>query len=538
MYKLIVIEDEAIEREGLVRLTDWRSLGIEVVHAACDGLEGYQKCCEIKPDIIIADIKMPGMNGLELLRQVKTFIPGIKSVIVSGFNDFEYAREAICLNASSYILKPFEESELIPVLQSIVSDLDRNRRETEERLILNNKLREYDLNARNSLILQIIQKKCDINSVKSDLVKWNIPLNDTYMALAALKISCSDLNSRNSVILHKRSFEEVAKGYLNDKAIILDINEELTGILFISAPPALKIRDAELFTRYVRKLLGDIQIDPGFKIRAGVGCAVNNISLLHGSYNEALAALCMEFHMADEKVVSFDNIKIYCDRYNTAKNKVAFDINNYKSKILFCVKSLDKQGVLALQAELLNHLEMNYVPENDLKSFFSKFIFELSFALYEMNEETGQICGREDELSNYLNSLCSFSQLRDWFNKLLLDIFEGMEAFRTRKSENVVQKVIDIIKSEYMNGISIRTISDSINISPNYLGAIFRKSTGKNFNEYLTELRMEKAKVLIRTKKYKIAQVGEMVGIPNESYFCVVFKNVVGISPGIYQEVK
>lgn len=536
MYKLIVIEDEIIEREGLVSLTDWKSIGIEVVYAACDGLEGYRKCCEIKPDIVIADIRMPGMNGLELLRRIKTIIPHIKSVIVSGYNDFDYAREAISVNASSYIVKPFEEKELVPVLQSIVQELDRDRRENEERLLLSNKLRKYDLNSRNNLILQLMQKKCDLAEVKADLAQWNIPLTDTYMVSVVFKTYGSCLDIKKSARF-KKDFEEAAGKYLNDKVIILDINEELTGILFISDAPGRYCPDRTPIAENVRNLHERVGIGPGDDLRAGIGCPVNNIALLGQTYDMALAALDIGFHSPEKRIVSYDDIKSQHEHYITARNKVIFDIGNYKSKILFSIKSFDRQNVDALTRELLHYAGISFIPENDLKEFFSRFIYELSFALYEMNEETSHICGKEGELSNELNSLSCFTQLDTWFSGQLSGILDGMEASRTGKSDSLVQKVIDIIKDEYMNGISIRTISDTINISPNYLGAVFRKGTGKNFNEYLTEYRMEKAKELIKSRKFKIAQVGAMVGIPNESYFCVVFKNVVGISPGNYQEV-
>ncbi len=536
MYKLIVIEDEMIEREGLVRLTDWKSLGIEVVYAACDGLEGYRKCCEIKPDIVIADIRMPGMSGLELLKRIKMILPDIKSVIVSGYNDFDYAREAIGLNASSYIVKPFEEKELVPVLQAIVQELDRNRRENEERLLLSNKLREYDLNSRNNLILQLMQKKRDFAGAKADLAKWNIPLTDAYMVSAVFKVYGSFLDVKKSV-LFKKDLEEAAKKYLNDKAIVLDINEELTGILFISAARGQDCPDRTLISENVRNLYKSIRIGSGDDLRVGIGYPVNDITLLHQTYNMALAALGIAFHNPEKRIVFYEDIKSSHEQYNTVRNKVIFDISHYKSKLLFSIKSFDRPNMYAVQRELLHYAGMNLIPENDLKEFFSRFIYELSFALYEMNEEINHICGKEGELTDELNSLSCFAQLDAWSNRQLSGILDGMEASRTGRSESLVQKVVDIIKDEYRNGISIRTISDTISISPNYLGAIFRKGTGKNFNEYLTEYRMEKAKELLKSRKYKIAQVGAMVGIPNESYFCVVFKNVVGISPGNYQEV-
>ena len=126
MLKMIIIEDEKLEREGLVEFFDWNSMDVEIVGTASDGIEGMELAEKIKPDIIITDIKMPGMNGLDMSKKIKEILPKTKIIILTGYGDFKFAKQAIGISVSAYILKPIEEEELINTIKTIVSECKRN----------------------------------------------------------------------------------------------------------------------------------------------------------------------------------------------------------------------------------------------------------------------------------------------------------------------------------------------------------------------------------------------------------------------------
>ena len=127
MLKMIIIEDEKLEREGLVDFFDWNDMGVQIIGTACDGIEGMELAEHTKPDIIITDIKMPGMNGLDMSKKIKEILPETKIIILTGYGDFKFAKQAIGISVSAYILKPIEEEELISTVKSIVMECKKNK---------------------------------------------------------------------------------------------------------------------------------------------------------------------------------------------------------------------------------------------------------------------------------------------------------------------------------------------------------------------------------------------------------------------------
>ncbi len=181
MLKMIIIEDEKLAREGLLDFLDWNSMEVEIIGTACDGIEGMELAEKTKPDIIITDIKMPGMNGLEMSKKIKEILPLAKIIILTGYDDFKFAKYAIGLSASAYILKPIEEEELISSIKKIVLECKKNKN---MELILNE---EY-YSKKTKFFIDLLQGKSEVEKLKKKALNFGINLStEAKIVIIAIK---------------------------------------------------------------------------------------------------------------------------------------------------------------------------------------------------------------------------------------------------------------------------------------------------------------------------------------------------------------
>jgi len=539
LLKLLIVEDEKWEREGLMGFLDWGSLGIDLSGAACDGFEGIDKARILRPDIVITDIKMPGMDGLKMSQSIREFIPEVKIIILTGYDDFKLAREAINMNANAYILKPVEEKELLEALKKVTDECVSDAKKREEHRLLKELLDESFVTARRELLLELLGDGASKETVKQASSLGILPSAGNYLVIAvgALKggtASSADDAAGKAILAVDL---EGADTELRSSLVKVGINfatavSEDDRTLFVLAVQ----RDVPAEALYhAAETIFDYYVDRGISVVQGIGSPAEGTGELHRTSRQAREALDFALFWRGSQVVDYSELASL-QQDNAAKTgEFLAKGNEFTKQLMNSLRAADSEKTGSLLDEMFKLAEDNkWLDKNMITNFLYGLLNETSLLIRTANlqgQEEGAAGAALLNLTDY-NSMKE--QVYGFFGKSSETIWDK----KNNKEEYIVKKVVQIITERYNTDISIKTIAAEVYLSPNYLGSIFKKCTTMQLNDYLCQFRMEKAKELLLSPKNKVSKVAKEVGIPNVSYFCQVFRETYGIAPGEYQEIN
>lgn len=534
MYKLLIVEDEKWEREGLIGFVDWSGLGIDIVGAAANGMKGLQLAREYRPDIIITDIKMPIMDGMEFTRSVRQFLPDCRIVIITGYDDFEYAKEAIQLGVYDYLLKPVQKDQLLDVINKTLKSISDEINTAEYMRALKHRISESAFEDRERFLLALAEGRFDSQKYAHAAFSWNMFFNEHGIAAAVLRFDTAGF-------LRDMRYDE-RQPYLRE--LYLFIREIVgedgivaqdtagNGEIIMCLPSGMGIGNQiagiiEQFRQaYDRRDIPEAAV--------GVGSAVKTLQVFSESYLQAKTALDHIFFMKDEEILLYDDIACKEDSNEPEAYDFFACAVGYTKKILNGVVSLDSRELSALSKELFEFIGRRSVNRNLLCNYFAGLISELSSLLIRYDcSLTHKLIDRD--ILETLNDFIRLEDMKKWFEELLLHANYCISEKMNNKEEHIVEKVMDIISGEYESSIGIETIAHRLELSPNYLGSLFKQHTGKRFTEALTDVRMKKAEELLASGTENVLDTARAVGYGNAAYFCTVFKKKHGISPMDYQ---
>ncbi|MCI3923104.1 response regulator [Paenibacillus sp. TRM 82003] len=513
MIKLMIVEDERWEREGLVDFLDWARLGIVVVGTARDGIEGLERFRELQPDLIITDIRMPGMDGLEMTRRVKELDADVSVIVLSGFSDFDYARQALRYQVSHYVLKPVEEPELLRAVTEAAEAWRAGREKRSEAAEWRRQAEDHRQLAIDKLAADAVEGGLTASRQADLLRAAGFPPDAARFAALAL---------RSKDGLAKPALQEA----LDRPALLVPTGDPSSGGGLWTVVVSLRSgeRPESAAERSAARL-----IKPGSFVRAaepviGVGSAVEGLSEAWRSVRQAREAAEYGAFWGAAGVVTSESL----ERENTAfQNSIGETLQTAgacSKRIVFAASALDADKAAAAAEELMNVFGSRRGADPDfVRNYVAGVVLELALLAgdAEHGDETTALTHRE---------------LQHALVKAARESVRRLSEKREDKDEYVVSKVLRLIETSYSStDLSLTSAAETVFLSPNYLGTFFKKATGRTFHETLTEFRMEKAKELLGRTDYKVARVAAEVGVPNASYFNTVFKQTYGMTPGEYQ---
>lgn len=534
MFKLLIVEDEKWEREGLKDFLDWNSLGIQLSGLACDGIEGLEKARELSPDIIITDIKMPGMDGLKMSRGIKEFLPNVKIIILTGYDDFKLARDAINISANAYILKPVEEEEMLGVLNRALDDCRKEANKAEEDKKLKELLDENKLTVKKELLTGILREKASFEA-KMQVYQFGILPDCRQYAVITAGINLPEADGGPEISGAAGAFFDASSfdtaGLAAESGLSLTMHQS-DGIVYIIAA-------GESLTGSILEQVTGVFVEGAsnrsLNAVAGIGAIVGSLEELYFSCQQAREALNSALFWGDRSTVTFKALESLQQEKAAKVGDFLVKGNFFTKQILHSLRATDETRLTALLDEMFQLIEESkWADRNMIVNFLYGLLNETSLLFYNTN-----LSELEDGTAGTLMlGLRDFRSIRGFVMGFFEKALGIISDKKNNKDEYIVKKVEQIVMERYMSDISLKTIAAEIYLSPNYLGSTFKKCMGIPFNDYLCQFRMEKAKELLQSPKYKVSRVAREVGIPNVSYFCLLFKDMFGIAPGEYQNMN
>ncbi len=523
MLKVLIVDDEKIIREGMVSGIEWESLGFKVSGQAEDGETAIEIIDAIKPDLVITDIKMPFIDGLQLVEILKDKHPGILTVIISGHDEFEYAQKAVKLGAYDYLLKPLDLQYLCQMLIDIKEYIFQHR--------------EMKSDSEELRLLKIFRKiwgSYQIPEQDSSYLEklWNSKLQDLIYCAAVLsvdKVGCnppSEKETEHQLLDYfiRELIQNTDVDFYIEKSVLY-LEDGKYGMILVGRDFESMKKDTEVFVE---------KIEDSFKTMLGVQTFIS-VSGIHKGVNglgvavkEAGKAFEFRYIAGAKKIVSFNNIKNQSGLENSY-----YDI----SGILTSVKFGDK---ILLSEELRMVLKAAVARRENAKGFID-FICAglLSVAVDIIQEYGGSIEDIFDDPVfefNRLSSMTSLDIAIEQLNQLLNRIIDYLDKIRKTGITGKVEDARKYIDAEYANKqISLQLVADYVHINLCYLSELFKKQTGQSYIEYLTGRRIGKAEELLACTDFKSYEIADMIGYENATYFSTTFKKMTGVSPMDYR---
>ncbi|MDI6600255.1 MAG: response regulator [Thermoanaerobacteraceae bacterium] len=527
--KLLIADDEPIVRNGIANSIQWRSKGFTEVYTAEDGLVAYEKTKELKIDVLIADIRMPGMDGLELIKKVRELDDGIKVVILTAYDDFNYAREAVNLGAFDYLLKPVDSNLLMETVLKARDARERELNEKDEndriREILKDSMPELQERFFNSLLKgewgQHMIKRAEY---------LNIHIDDIYsFCIAALPENIDDMSEEETqieVFKLRRSIED----YIDDLSLKGYVTEQpgCVQMLILNG-----YEDRERTTGLWEKIgneLYDYLTSKGFKVTVGVGNIVDTISRIHKSGEQAINATGYRFYMGRCSTIYLRDMEpprddVYQDIYETIESLLPF------------IKMGEKEKVNKEIDTVFKRIGESMVPISTAKRWIFEIVMILSRSIYELNENPDMLFQKSDPWRE-INSKDTIEELKEWLDDLIVTTIEYIELRKSSRNKGIVDKIYKIIEDKFADqSLNLSTIADTLHYTPNYISFVFKQVTGENFTDFLTKYRVEKAKKLLTDRNTKIYTVSLEVGYADPKYFSKIFKKITGYTPAEFREI-
>ena len=536
MLKLLIVEDERWEREGLNDFLDWQAYGIEVCGLACDGVEGIEQAKRLLPEIIITDIKMPGMDGIKMSGKIREFIPGVKIIILTGYDDFKLARDAINISANAYILKPIDETEMKDVIMKVADECNNELARLDEEKKLKSLLDESFVITRKNILLDLLRGRM-VPDAESQLAAWGIKPSGSKLAVLAVRINTGSVCMPEEQSVKSQDINSIETFIADMKecdGMAVAADESAETVLVCMGYPG--ISGEELLSQAF--LIRDVVCEElGISISVGVGKLVESPDQLYLSCQHARDAVNFAVFRGDTAVLTYMELEILQQDYAGSIGDFLMKGSYFNKQLLHSVRSLDDERAFSLLDEMFDMIcTYRWAGREAVANYLYGLVNEISLLLYNLRLHP-DFTGEDENVSGRpLLAMSGLQMMKNYVYEFFERVFARLEGRKNNKDESIVKKLEQLVCEKYASDINLKTIAAEIYLSPNYLGSTFKRFTGRNFNEYLCRYRMEKAVELLKSPKSKVSQVARDVGIPNTSYFCMLFKNMFGIAPGEYQE--
>ena len=534
MIKVFLVEDEFVVREGIKKNVDWESHGYEFCGDAGDGEMAFPMIKKVMPDIVITDIKMPFMDGIELSRLLKKELPSIEIIILSGYEEFEYAKAGIEIGVARYLTKPINGNDLLKELDLLSVKIQERNKEKELRQQYLKEMEENRQGEKKNLFKEMVSGNRSMTGLLGMAEKLELDIASMWYNLVLMKTSLPD----NTQEGYSDEFVTIDRELclLEEKGHVLQFDRDLEGKAFLFMADS-KEELLSLQKDNLDKIKIILERHPGIRYFAGIGEPVERLTSLKESYEAASRAFAHQYLVTENMMLYLNQEK---DNFQPLQEE--FNITNVEPK------QVDRSKVRDF-LRIGDGSETHYFVEEYFRELgnsalnsqlFRQYIMmDVYFCVAEFAEELGWSKEEIEPLDMSKRQL----QTKEGVMEYLIDILQKAIELRDRaastRHQDVVDQILQYIEERYADEeLSLNTIAEHVNFSPNHLSTVFGKQTGQTFIKYLTDFRMTKAKELLRCTGKRSSEISLEVGYKDPHYFSYLFKKTQGMTPTQYRGGK
>ncbi len=508
MYRVIIVDDEPVIRRGLRETIEWDALGLEVAGEAADGIEALKLIRETNPEILITDIRMPDMDGIQLIREVKKLETNIKITILSGYSDYDYLKAAIRLGVDNYLLKPIDNDELVSNLKNAVSEIEKEA-------AVSLQIRQGTVLLRSNTLRRLVTGNIRPEELKEKAEFLHIPLDAEKYLCAVCATGRQASGDRRDAF-----FRETVSEKKDGQLAFMDGDGNLALLLYTRGEG----EGREEARKLLETLAETAQREWEIPLMIGAGEFTEGTEGIRQSYESAKEALEYCAFLKNGGVVWASEVP------ETAQAEQIPDRIDYGR-----MKEYIRRG----EAETLKEY---------LDSSLTAMTAEAGASLHRIRNLMMHIAVRTTDCFRgiygsmnafrepadfdyaRLFTLKSFTDMRSWLFRLCDGLFAANRALLGRSS-SLVGLAVDYITEHFREGVTLRQVAADCHANTSYLGQIFRKETGSAFTDYVNALRIQEAQKLLANPTLKVYEIAEQVGFTDYHYFLKIFKKVTGKSP-------
>lgn len=527
MIGLLLVEDEAAIKSKLMQNVAWSDYGFEPVLGASNGLEALEVLERHPIKIMVTDIQMPKMNGIELLKEIKKRGYRMKIIVISGFAEFEYAQESIKLNVSDYLLKPFASRRLLDAVLRLKDELEKEEAEESEKKDLQEQLKKNRSDLVDKLLLDLLNGNVVTNlEARLDFLGIRDLIGSEFQ-VAVMEIpdnQLQEMTEEEKYLLNLQLYQQVRR--LTNvncyQSYVVNHHRNQVALIILKPDQDLPFRLEEILTQTHLALK--------FGVACGLGRKYQDLADISLSYREACSALQYRYLYGLNRVFSINDLNPDTQAYHKILNSLQRNpiFDNLKIGVDSAIKDELRKIIDEMRSAGIN---------SELSKMVAGNLILLAFTtLSELGYNAGEIFGDDATILAELNRVESLEELE----QLLISFFDKINDYIRQKHTSLNHQLVEEIRryldENFAQDITLSAMANRYKISPGYLSLLFTEQTGKNFIDYLTERRINKAKELLKHSDLKIYEISSAIGYNDSFYFSNCFKKITGVSPREYRE--
>jgi two-component system response regulator YesN len=533
MYKVIIVDDEAVVRIGLKNTINWNEHGFELIGDYANGREAWEAVEQLRPELVISDISMPFMDGLELAGLISVQFPYIKMIILTGYDEFDYAQQAIRLKVSDFVLKPITAQEIRKLLDRVRTEMDEETKRREDLGRLNSQL---------SQSLPLLKERFLERLVAVGLSKAEITERFAYFGLPSIfplyLVMVVDIDDYGDRELH--SYEQdveflrfaaydIFKETLEQEEVMLFRTREERMVAIIPGPDNESLLYERVFS-LSEQVRYHIEKYLKFTVTIGIGRSSTNVEQLPLAYKSALSVLDYRFLLGKNRVLSILDME--------GKPSTPLPPNqDWDRKLSSAVKTGSIQDAYKLIENGIAELKSSLAPIEACFLQMQKVVLSLMNSIQELVVHDQDVSLEKQMKLMDVYRFKTLDEVEIWLKEIVRSIISTISESRSHFMNMQIHRAVDFIDTNYANDkMSLQDLCRHVLMSTSYFSLVFKQHTGETFIEYLTGVRIGKAKELLHNTTLKFYEIAEQVGYKDPNYFSILFKKHAGTSPKDYRE--
>ncbi|MFC5407096.1 response regulator [Cohnella soli] len=528
MYKVIFVDDEIQFRKYLHHVIDWEAYGFQVCGEAKNGLEALELVDKERPDVAFIDINMPHMNGMDLATAVKKDYPGTFMLFVTGHSEFEYARAALKIGVSDYILKPFDKEELIISLTKVKSIIEQARLEQDntkkERLVW-----------KESFLNLLISRECEEEhpQIAEQLELFRLQGGGMRFQVASVEIDAMNEPLLDSREIRLRQY--IVANLLNDivkpMSTMYLFNGPENRVILLLGYAAEEAGQAAFCLDGLRKLCAMIKRHNfGFTVTAGIGTAGDGIAAIRKSYIESIIAIRNKISLDFGDVIRYEDIQ-------SRSSSVGFYPHEINENLLVQMRQHNEEEVTSNLDAIRQYVETSGLSSDSIHMILAGLVSLCLTYIHEIGKKPEEVLPEDFSPFREIMKHSSLDSAFGWIRELYMTVLrQSRSAIRTKSGKTLEQAVAYINEHYADSALKVDDIAKRLFIQSRYLLKLFNQAYGKSVSDFILDTRMQKAKeLLVSGRNLRLTDIAEMVGYGDAGHFSKTFKKYTGISPSEYE---